>query len=1003
MRRKYKMSKYKLLIFIFIFIFIHSIFYIFSDTQNKNNLPILRLETQGHNSVIRNAKFTSDGKKLVTCSEDKTIRIWDTQTGELLKVFRGYINIGFKGMFFSIAVDPKNRYLAAGGWLEGTSKRDAIRIYDLKTGNLLKLIFGHRNVTTSILFSPDGAYLATASFDGDVKIWRVSDFSVMKTIRHHGNTYGLSFSKDSQYLASASNDKSIIVTSLRTFQIVAEKKDAHKKPIFSISFSPNNKYLVTDGMDGKINLWEAKDLKFIKTLKRVILGSLTSTKFIDDSTIISGGSHNINYNEKNIHPIYIIDINNRKPEKIFLSHTDTIMDIDTFNDKNTTLIASISGNKNEVYIWDPVTLKILQTIQSKGKDIFGIGFGKNGNSIYFGNIKDGISREATHSIEKKFNLKEKHIESAKDNNYIKPILEFKGMKLKISGNLYDRRILVGNDKMIMLPVPNDTPRCYSFTPDGKYIIIGSSFGLYRVNSKTLKIDGEFKGHEGVTWGVVVSPDSKTLLSGGGDQTLRLWDIQSLDNKKVINPIITIFIGNDDEWIAFNPDGYYESSLDGAKYAGWHFNRGENREAEFYTLEQYRSIFYRPDVIELALNRKYIDLPKISFDTKPPVISTLKINEKEIYDEKEIVIEIKNPEFNIFLESTGEYELSHPELFYNGRIISQSSYKGEPEVSFKDNYKKLSANYTFHVTAKESNYKILTIDEKGFASKEKKVKVIYNGKDATPAFYKLGEKVKYPSPENTLHVISIGINDYTNLNMKKAGLNDLNFAEKDAFNISELLASQEGKFYESVDVILLTKGQKGRDIIKKDVLRALKSIGKKLEENDSIILFISGHGLRLNNNYYLLTSECDPSNKETLNNTSVSWNDIGETLKSFNNAKEIVVILDACHSGMINMIELGNKWKNKGITLFASCKGSQQSYEDAKTMNGYFTKALVEGFTKLGNNKNTPADFSKDDVLIIGEVLNYAIQKVGEWSGGRQTPWVPAYDPAIEGKIMGVAK
>jgi hypothetical protein len=51
----------------------------------------------------------------------------------------------------------------------------------------------------------------------------------------------------------------------------------------------------------------------------------------------------------------------------------------------------------------------------------------------------------------------------------------------------------------------------------------------------------------------------------------------------------------------------------------------------------------------------------------------------------------------------------------------------------------------------------------------------------------------------------------------------------------------------------------------------------------------------------------------------------------------------------------------------------------------------------------PADLSADDVLIVGEVLSYAAERVGKWTQGQQTPWVPAYDPSIEGKVMGVVK
>lgn len=152
---------------------------------------------------------------------------------------------------------------------------------------------------------------------------------------------------------------------------------------------------------------------------------------------------------------------------------------------------------------------------------------------------------------------------------------------------------------------------------------------------------------------------------------------------------------------------------------------------------------------------------------------------------------------------------------------------------------------------------------------------------------------------------------------------------------------------------------------------------------------------------------------------------GERLKSLTGAKEIVVLVDACHSGAINPTELGFTWKDKGVILITSSRAGQRSYEggtyvdDQKRaivlQNGYFTRAIVDGFGGLpdigrnqgrratGDGSYAPADSSQDNVITIGEILNYAIEKVGQWSGGQQSPWAPAYDPASEGVLLGVVK
>jgi hypothetical protein len=139
-------------------------------------------------------------------------------------------------------------------------------------------------------------------------------------------------------------------------------------------------------------------------------------------------------------------------------------------------------------------------------------------------------------------------------------------------------------------------------------------------------------------------------------------------------------------------------------------------------------------------------------------------------------------------------------------------------------------------------------------------------------------------------------------------------------------------------------------------------------------------------------------------------------------------VDACHSGAINPTELGFTWKNKGVVLITSSRAGQKSYEGGSYLddrkqksvfeNGLFTQAILEGFGRVAAGQGSGmagaaapslaqpsayalADTSQDHVLIVGEVLDYATRMVGQWSNGLQTPWAPAYDPAIEGKVLGV--
>src|SRR5690349_12210830 len=76
----------------------------------------LDLDTGGHTAQVTDLAFTPDGEDIVSASDDKTIRIWDWQSGVTLRTIRGYLGNGSDGKIFAIAVAPDGKTIAAGGY-----------------------------------------------------------------------------------------------------------------------------------------------------------------------------------------------------------------------------------------------------------------------------------------------------------------------------------------------------------------------------------------------------------------------------------------------------------------------------------------------------------------------------------------------------------------------------------------------------------------------------------------------------------------------------------------------------------------------------------------------------------------------------------------------------------------------------------------------------------------------------------------------------------------------
>jgi WD40 repeat protein len=131
-----------------------------------NSLVLLDAETHatgprlvGHEGTVVSASFSPDGRRLASCSRDRTVRVWQVDGGECL-VLGGHTD-----EVFTAAFHPDGARLASAG-------RDrAVWLWDLSRGEEVVRLQGHASYIWSLAFSPDGTMLASGSGDGTVRLW----------------------------------------------------------------------------------------------------------------------------------------------------------------------------------------------------------------------------------------------------------------------------------------------------------------------------------------------------------------------------------------------------------------------------------------------------------------------------------------------------------------------------------------------------------------------------------------------------------------------------------------------------------------------------------------------------------------------------------------------------------------------------------------------------------------------------------------------------------------
>ncbi|MCH2584100.1 MAG: hypothetical protein MK138_04960, partial [Planctomycetes bacterium] len=222
----------------------------------------------GHPGKINSISFSKDGKRVVTATGVTGLSgeafLWDVETGKLIRRFTGE----HRDILFDAELSPDGAILATAGYDR------SIKVWETGSGKLLRTIEGHNGAIYDIAFSPDGSVLASAGGDASVKLWQVSTGLRLDTLgQPTGEQFNVAFTPDSRFIVASGADKQI-----RLWKWISREKPrvnplvlvrfAHEDEITSFVISEDGSRLASSSADRTVKTWSLPGLEPLQTFDK---------------------------------------------------------------------------------------------------------------------------------------------------------------------------------------------------------------------------------------------------------------------------------------------------------------------------------------------------------------------------------------------------------------------------------------------------------------------------------------------------------------------------------------------------------------------------------------------------------------------------------------------------------------------------------------------------------------------------------------------------------------
>jgi WD40 repeat protein len=446
-------------------------------------------------SAVTRARFSRDGRYLVTCGFDGTARVWDARDGHPIARLRhrGPVRrIDLQGDrvmtassdgtagIWQLSTGVQLQTLAHGGRVQAAllspdgrtavtvGADDSVVLWDAQSGRRTReLLPGAGDIArlfgTPVAFSPDGSVLAVGSDQGRLRMWRVASGRILADVQaHSARINAVQFSPDGQTVLTASADGRAAIWRLDGGQLVVL---AHRGAIYDASFSPDGGRALTASADRTAVVWDAHLGTALVTLAGHA-ASVGNAMFSPDGRVI------VTVSDDATAQLWDAQSGRRLARRLGHQAPVNAVDFDPAGDRIAT--AAMDG---VTIVWTTEPEERLRPLGSVGQAVASAEFSPRDDRVVTASIDGHVA-------------------------------------------VWDGRT---GARLALVEAHQGAANIARFSPDATAIASGGDDGVMRIwYAETGAPLAEMKGHAGTILHLAWAPDGRTLLSVGGDGTVRTW-------------------------------------------------------------------------------------------------------------------------------------------------------------------------------------------------------------------------------------------------------------------------------------------------------------------------------------------------------------------------------------------------------------------------------------------------------------------------------------------------